>query len=119
MTRRHAPSERTGGAAFVRACAAVLWLAAASVAAVEPLVVEIKQYKFIPESVTVKVGTTVKWVNAEKRTTHSVLFRDGEPIESERLLPGESWQRTFTAPGTIRYSCGPHPEMSGTVVVVE
>lgn len=88
-------------------------------AAAEPAVVEIKDYKFIPATVTVKVGATVKWVNAEKRTSHSIWFKEAGIGESERFFPGESWQRRFDKPGTWRYRCGPHPEMLGTVVVVE
>ncbi len=96
-----------------------LWFAAGAVAAGGPAVVEIRQYKFVPDSVTIKVGETVRWVNAEKRASHSVLFSDDGAGESERMLPGESWQRRFDRPGTFRYNCGPHPEMLGTVVVVE
>lgn len=87
--------------------------------AAESVVVEIKEYKFQPATVTVKVGTTVKWVNKEKRTSHSVWFKDEGLPESDRFFPEESWQRTFDKPGTYPYTCGPHPEMFGTVVVVE
>ena len=40
-------------------------------------------------------------------------------MELERLFPGETWQRTFEKAGTYPYSCGPHPEMKGVVVVDE
>ena len=39
--------------------------------------------------------------------------------ESERLFPDESWQREFTQAGRYPYTCGPHPEMKGVVIVVE
>jgi len=85
----------------------------------EVVEVAIEQMKFIPQTVKVKPGTTVKWVNREKRNNHSILFeREGLP-ESERFFPGESWQRTFSKPGTYPYVCGPHPEMTGTVEVAE
>ena len=87
--------------------------------AAETVVVEIKEYKFQPPTVTVKVGATVKWVNREKRTSHSVWFKDEGLPESDRFFPEESWQRTFDKPGTYPYTCGPHPEMFGTVIVVE
>ena len=81
--------------------------------------VAIEQMKFVPQVVKVKPGTTVKWVNREKRNNHSILFeREGLP-ESERFFPGESWQRTFSKPGTYPYVCGPHPEMTGVVEVAE
>ncbi len=96
-----------------------LALFVAGASAAEPVVVEIKEYKFQPATVTVKVGTTVKWVNKERRTSHSIWFKDEGLPESERFFPEESWQRTFDKPGTYQYTCGPHPEMLGTVVVVE
>lgn len=81
--------------------------------------VGIVKMQFVPQQVKVKPGTTVKWVNNEKRTSHSVLFaKEGLP-ESERFFPGESWQRTFDKPGIYPYICGPHPEMTGVVEVTE
>jgi plastocyanin len=48
-----------------------------------------------------------------------VFFTGAESLESDRLFPGESWQRVFDKPGTYPYTCGPHPEMTGKVVVTE
>lgn len=85
-------------------------------------VVVIKTYKytFCPPSVTVKAGTTVRWVNVDKRTSHSVwLKQKGEP-ESERFFPEEKYEFTFPSPGTFPYLCGPHwkdDDMRGTVTV--
>lgn len=83
----------------------------------QPLEVRIDKMAFAPQWVKVKPGTTVKWTNNEKRTSHSVRFQpDGEP-QSERLFPGESWQRTFDKPGVYKYICDPHPEMIGIIEV--
>lgn len=81
--------------------------------------VQIKGMLFVPESLTIKAGSTVRWVNKERRTTHSVLFPAEGNLESERLLPDESWQRRFDKPGRYPYTCGPHPEMKGLVIVTE
>jgi plastocyanin len=81
--------------------------------------VGIEKYEFSPRELTVKSGTTVKWTNNEKRASHSILFPADGPLESDRLFPGESWQRTFAKPGTYPYTCGPHPEMKGVVTVSE
>jgi len=81
--------------------------------------VSIVNYTFMPQEVSIRVGDTVKWVNREKRTSHSVLFPQEGGRESERLFPEESWQRQFTQPGQYPYHCGPHPEMKGLVVVNE
>ncbi len=83
----------------------------------EPAIVRIQNYKFIPEKITVKAGTTVKWLSDEKRASHSIWFRDERLPESERLFHEESWQRRFDKPGSYRYTCGPHPEMQGVVEV--
>lgn len=81
--------------------------------------VRIENYKFEPAELRVKVGTTVRWVNNEKRASHSVIWLGPGGFESERMFPGESYQRRFDKPGTYSYSCGPHPEMKGVVVVTE
>jgi len=81
--------------------------------------VRIEQYKFDPPELKVKAGTTVKWVNNEKRTSHSVIWLGPDGFESERLFPGETYQRKFDKSGTYPYTCGPHPEMKGVVVVTD
>ncbi len=81
-------------------------------------VVEIRDYKFQPQTVRIKPGDSVRWINREKRTSHSVLF-PGSLLESERLFPDESWTRRFDAAGSYSYRCGPHPEMSGQIEVSE
>lgn len=88
-------------------------------AAAQTAEVGIKEYKYEPAELKVKVGTTVKWTNNEKRTSHSILFTGPGGFESERIFPGESWQRVFDKPGTYAYTCGPHPEMKGKIEVTE
>jgi len=81
--------------------------------------VGIKDYKYEPADLKIKVGTSVKWINNEKRVSHSVLFTGAGGFESERFFPGDSWQRTFDKPGIYPYTCGPHPEMKGRIEVIE
>jgi plastocyanin len=85
----------------------------------EPVDVHIAGYKYSPPELKVKPGTTVRWINGEKRVSHSILFVGPDGFESERIFPGESWSRTFEQPGSYRYRCGPHPEMEGAVEVAE
>lgn len=100
------------------ACAMPL-LAISWASAGETVEVSMVKMEFEPAQLKVKEGTTVKWVNNEKRNNHSILFeKEGLP-ESDRLFPGESWQRTFDKPGVYPYRCGPHPEMTGVVEVTE
>lgn len=94
--------------------------AAAPAPAAERIVeVAISSYAYHPAEVTIEAGTTVRWTNHEKRASHSILFTGEAGFESERLFPGESWQRRFEKPGTYLYTCGPHPEMRGRIEVTE
>lgn len=79
--------------------------------------VRIEKMAFSPQWLKIKPGTTVKWTNTEKRTNHSVRFEPEGVPESERLFPGQSWQRTFDTPGNYKYICGPHPDMVGIIEV--
>lgn len=79
--------------------------------------VTIKRYKFVPQEITVDVGTTIRWTNKERRQYHSVWFeKSGEP-EPDYFFPDEFYERKFDKKGTFPYRCGPHPEMTGVVHV--
>ncbi len=95
----------------------MLALISLSANAQKTLEVTIRDYRFSPQEIRIKAGDVVKWINAEKRTSHSVLFPAENGLESERLFPDERWQRTFKVPGVYKYRCGPHEEMTGTVIV--
>lgn len=91
---------------------------AASADAEGVTVVKMYKYRFCPAKVTVPVGTTVRWVNVDKRTSHSVIVPD-QP-ESDRAFPEESIEFTFLTEGDQRYLCGPHwqtQQMIGMVTV--
>ena len=104
---------------FTKSILAGFTLAASLASAGEVVEVGIEKMQFVPQLVKIKPGITVKWVNNEKRNNHSILFeKEGLP-ESDRLFPGEFWQRTFDKPGVYPYICGPHPEMTGVVEVAE
>jgi plastocyanin len=81
------------------------------------VVVVIRDYKFVPAQLSIKPGTTVRWVNEEKRTTHTVKFAGPAGLESERLFPGDHFEHRFDQPGFVSYLCGPHPEMTGSIEV--
>lgn len=85
-------------------------------------VVTMYAYNFCPAQVTVKPGTTVRWVNVDKRTSHSVKLKDGSEPESDRLFPEETVEFTFLDAGDHDYLCGPHWEthdMIGMVTVAD
>lgn len=109
------------GAKIAQAALAAVLLAGIPAAAASGTVVEVSidKMKFVPQHVRIRPGTTVKWVNHERRNNHSILFPQEGHLESERLFPGESWERTFDKPGLYPYICGPHPEMTGSVEVAD
>lgn len=83
----------------------------------EVITVSIKDFAFNPQEISISPGTTVQWVNDEKRQYHSVWFEQlGEP-EPDYIFPEESYRRTFDEAGEFPYRCGPHPEMTGMVHV--
>ena len=80
-------------------------------------VVTMYKYNFCPAKITVPVGTTVRWVNVEKRTSHSVIV-PGEP-ESDRAFPEEILEFTFLVPGDQQYLCGPHWETQKMIGILK
>jgi plastocyanin len=86
-------------------------------------IVKMYKYTFCPTEVEVKQGTTVRWVNVDRRTSHSVWLKEAGKEESDRLFSEEKVEMTFDMPpGDYPYLCGPHWKdegMTGIVRVVE
>jgi len=76
--------------------------------------VEIKNFAFDPDTVTIKVGQTVTWTNQDS-VVHTVTGDGG--IESDNLSKGDSYSKTFDTEGTFDYHCSIHPSMKGQVIV--
>jgi plastocyanin len=84
------------------------------------LLVTIKDFKFVPQEITIKRGQILRWENREKRQYHSVWFEAlGEAEPEDYLFPDDAYEREFKQAGSFPYRCGPHPEMTGTVHVTE
>lgn len=81
----------------------------------EPVRVAIRDFSFQPARVEVGAGTTVIWTNRGE-VAHTVTASDGS-WNSGNIEPGGTWRRTFGAAGTHGYTCTPHPNMTGSVVV--
>lgn len=76
--------------------------------------VRMRGNSFAPRNVTLAVGDTVEWVNADIVRHNAVregLFDSGELRRDERFawVPGDT--------GTIRYQCTIHSRMRGTLRV--
>jgi plastocyanin len=90
------------------------------------------QNKFVPATVTIKAGQSVKWVN-DDAATHTVTTdpsqvaneddvqtpRGAKPFNSNSIGKGKSFEQEFEVPGTYQYACAPHEgdKMVGKVIV--
>src|SRR5687767_8949346 len=77
--------------------------------------VDIRDFAFSPRTVEIRVGDTVRWTNRDS-VAHTATAQNGS-FDTGLLAEGESGSIRFTAAGTYRYVCTPHPNMTGTVVV--
>lgn len=110
----------------------------ASLCAAEVEVIEMKgtsrgeRVWFAPRGVSVKSGTTVRFINHDPGNGHTstayhpdIYGRErripaaAEPWDSDYLLPDESFEVVLTVPGVYDYYCVPHEmaAMVGRIVV--
>ena len=80
----------------------------------KPVTVDIASFKYKPETVTVKAGAKVTWVNQDK-AGHTATFAGG--LDTDRLEKGDRKALTFDKPGRYPYVCAFHAFMTGVVVV--
>jgi plastocyanin len=71
--------------------------------------------QFQPQTLTVRRGTVVEWVNRDP-LEHTVTAADGS-WDSGPIAPEAVWRRRFDEPGTWAIVCLPHPFMRAEVVV--
>lgn len=81
----------------------------------KPAVVHIKNFAFVPATVTVPAGTTITFVNDDEEP-HTVTATD-KSFDSEGMDTHQSWKHAFVKAGTFNYFCEMHPYMKGTVIV--
>jgi plastocyanin len=85
----------------------------ASPAAGEQAGIEVQNFQFSPATLTVPPGTTVVWTNTSP-TPHTVT---GDFADSGILNSGDTFEWTFTDPGSYDYLCSLHPDMQATIIV--
>jgi plastocyanin len=83
--------------------------------AASSVTVTIDHHAFAPSALTIAVGTTVIWKNADD-TPHTVTDKSGG-FRSAGLDTGDSFSHTFATPGDYTYFCSLHPFMVGEIVV--
>jgi len=82
-----------------------------------PKIVHVHDYAFVPKTLTIAAGTTVRFINDDDEP-HTVTAFD-KSFDSKGLDTNEKYDHTFTTPGTFRYFCTLHPMMRGAIVVTK
>jgi plastocyanin len=83
----------------------------------DKVVVAIRDFAFYPDTVRVRPGTQVTWVNCETDVQDFHTSSSVGNWDSGALDRGEFFAHTFNAGGTFDYFCAPHPFMEGAVIV--
>ena len=84
----------------------------AAAPATRTVVIDAVHYE--PESITVKRGETVVWINKDP-FPHTVTARGA--FDSKEIPAGKSWRYTPRNAGQYPYICTLHPTMKGTLNV--
>jgi plastocyanin len=77
--------------------------------------IKIDNFTFSPNTLTLPVGSTVRWTNHDD-IPHNVVSED-KSFKSKVMDTDEQFSYTFTKPGTYTYFCSIHPKMTGKIVV--
>ena len=81
--------------------------------------VEMKDIAYQPETIRVRTGETITWVNRDPVQHDVVNVTEGEEPKSELFNEGQTYEWTPTEAGTVEYLCTVHPNMRGTVEVTD
>jgi plastocyanin len=114
MTRQTSEVLRAS-AAIGLALAVGLLLAHTPSRGAEDAVVAIDNFAFTPETLRVKAGTRISFVNHDD-IPHLVAASDGK-YRSKALDTNERYEITFDRQGEYDYFCALHPHMKGKVIV--
>ena len=77
--------------------------------------VEMKNKRYEPADLTIKVGETVEWENLDDHD-HTVVA-DDKSFKSDNISSGDTYEFTFKKAGKFRYACQYHPRMKGIITV--
>jgi len=78
--------------------------------------IEIKDFMFNPQKVTVKSGEKITWINHDEEP-HTVVSVGKKFQKSSALDTDQEYSIIAGAPGTYEYFCSVHPKMTATIVV--
>jgi plastocyanin len=78
--------------------------------------IEIKDFAFSPQTIHVKSGEKITWINHDDEP-HTIVSVGKKFQKSSALDTDQEFTITAAAPGTYEYFCSVHPKMTGTIVV--
>jgi plastocyanin len=103
----------------MKAVAALLVLAAVTLVPAAALaanhVVNIENFEFKPQTLHVKRGDTVEWIN--KDILDHTATSTAPAFDSKAIKPGGKWRWTASRAGQYPYICSFHPNMTGVIEV--
>ena len=80
--------------------------------------IEIKDFAFNPQTLTVKSGEKVTWINRDDEP-HTIVSVEKQFKKSTALDTDQEFTVTAGQPGTYTYFCSVHPKMTGTIIVTK
>jgi plastocyanin len=81
--------------------------------------VTIKDLRYEPAKISIKVGQSVTWINKDDNDHTVVADGDDDAFDSDNLGNGEKFKHTFKKAGKFKYHCRYHPRMKGEITVAE
>ena len=78
--------------------------------------IEIKDFAFNPQTITVKSGEKITWINRDEEP-HTVVSVEKQFKKSPALDTDQEFTVVAGSPGTYNYFCSVHPKMTGTIIV--
>ena len=83
--------------------------------------IEIIKGQFVPNTLTVRLGDTVEWINRDF-IPHTATANDSQGAviwDTGNLNKGESMRITFSSVGTQEYICLYHPSMTAEITIAD
>lgn len=78
--------------------------------------IDIHNFAFAPNELTVPAGARIVWTNRDDEP-HTIVSAAGAFKPSQALDTDDSFATILDKPGTYAYFCGIHPMMVGKIVV--
>jgi len=78
--------------------------------------IEIKDFAFNPQTITVKSGAKVTWINRDEEP-HTIVSVEKQFKKSTALDTDQEFTITAGTPGTYNYFCSVHPKMTGIIII--